>query len=1436
MDRQKDSLEIPKVRRSVEIVSQSKKAPFDNTLGTIYSPCATSTVEKRGYESLTGLPSQYFKQRSTVDASNDSSLGILDIDDYKGIGEDISRKSNLRSKSPSDSRFLSFNPQEISARSTNFNKENDNPNAKISSICPQFSGTSFANAVNSVQAIIEKAKNQSISVDEILKSSDVPAANNMRMSLQVLKDPRKNNSKRNSSWNHCSQSLGFDGMSATNTENSIRDSMFASKINMSEEELEWMKDNADLPVNPQSLMNNSKILEETSPPTNEFGSRSRNFSPLSDSKMSVGNYFEQRSDNINHILLAPSPDKKYAQPLIRNTEDTYVKQNHSLRYSTCNKNTISKPSLQNISENLEPSNGSIDKQIHTSEKFQKHEALLDSLNGDDTLTANPLSLTQIRNFVGKMETESPSLLLDHMLGEKTKKISKTTVITKPSTTTSNSFQPNGSNLSPAHLFGHTSDMFHSTKNDLATTTNNIKSQTNKGKHSIKLSPVSKLKSPNKQQNDTTDQQYSTSNYTSTLKNSTKSTTSNTTDNTLKSINTVVNACQKYSNLDIKSQSRDGISPLKVAKLKSHCELSPGILSSSYDKSYNGALTPSDVSKEIKDLMSPSSVNCTETSINTPTSGRVGKRLLDLYPNAKSPKVDDDGWISPCKARINNLGRNSIVTTSPLKNDDNKTKNSYNLEPSLDVPVEGDWIKIKSTEEDIVVGIPNELNLKVESLGSRCLSVQILINEIYVDDKLLTDDTFDMIRIQECNAKYLEAYTKTNWTLEITSWLLNRNIVVNLSIGLADIITKTTTVLNHRIKIRTRLPKISMQSANSNAVNGLEFPTIPKEWETSMSVILWNESTVDVPLQLNVRNTKGDVFEITNIEVVPEDVAEERFRFYSQKQSLSTSKDLSTLQKEYVLPHNKKAALIALIVFDATKLDNDNIQSIEGVLDISFMIKNKSTLIQSVPIMASIGTTALLLRNSQKSDTVTISSGSMEVIEMFNAGSIPMDYNIYIASSYNKDPISTSISLIPCEENIFKIDQTHVTLRPDEKTSIRITCPHNDALQDIRRALVFETLYTTEIVDLIGTSASSRCPSQQSAYSVESVSSQVQEAVLKSTKKELSWGSLKVGEGKSRDITFKNVATAKKMRVIVTVIGEGFKVLSDNGVVSSLMFTLQPQECRSLHLEFKPTRIGGFTGTLRIAKRYNPNSRDNQTNEPRLLFKAPLHGIGGQSKLVFKDGVFRHAGSQGLPLGSLNNSGPNKQIYFTIWNKGSTLGFVLFNIELKWKYRNLGDEVFVTPNQVIVKPGETIRCAVNIPRRAASLASGRAGDTEAIASLAVLHGDEAARLRIKKIYSNHIKDDSSAKMWNEKCQGKLKSLCEKFPEEDANYSNIGNFKESTDVLLNLLDELQQKEVMLTYDLDLDYSIACLSNNLDETLHFQTVNEDMLESTLLTDLSN
>lgn len=66
-----------------------------------------------------------------------------------------------------------------------------------------------------------------------------------------------------------------------------------------------------------------------------------------------------------------------------------------------------------------------------------------------------------------------------------------------------------------------------------------------------------------------------------------------------------------------------------------------------------------------------------------------------------------------------------------------------------------------------------------------------------------------------------------------------------------------------------------------------------------------------------------------------------------------------------------------------------------------------------------------------------------------------------------------------------------------------------------------------------------------------------------------------------------------------------------------------------------------------------------------------------------------------------------------------------------KYRNLGEEVYVTPSKILIKPDESVRCAVTIPRRAISLTRGKIGDTETIASLTVLHGDEATRLRIKR---------------------------------------------------------------------------------------------------------
>lgn len=41
---------------------------------------------------------------------------------------------------------------------------------------------------------------------------------------------------------------------------------------------------------------------------------------------------------------------------------------------------------------------------------------------------------------------------------------------------------------------------------------------------------------------------------------------------------------------------------------------------------------------------------------------------------------------------------------------------------------------------------------------------------------------------------------------------------------------------------------------------------------------------------------------------------------------------------------------------------------------------------------------------------------------------------------------------------------------------------------------------------------------------------------------------------------------------------------ENGVESSLMFSLQPQECRSLRVQFRPTRAGGHAGALRITHR------------------------------------------------------------------------------------------------------------------------------------------------------------------------------------------------------------------------------------------------------------
>lgn len=264
--------------------------------------------------------------------------------------------------------------------------------------------------------------------------------------------------------------------------------------------------------------------------------------------------------------------------------------------------------------------------------------------------------------------ESPSVLIDHMLGVNKKK-EKALQNEKRQT-----YDKTNTVLNKSAL-GCSTNMFHSTKRDDLGGIDDRREIENLS--SVKVTPVSKpakavnnlpyavfknnsgyspqnskYSSLNDGNSNFSNSQEVTNNRNSVLKGSTKSTTvSETTDNS--STATVIHV--KNSDLpkiieseNILNTSNKKIPHLEIKENRMEVSKTSPKLSKN-NNSYQSPFSQSDVSREIKEIMSPMSANSNE--VKTPESGRHVKRLLDHFRPLKT--TSKNGWISPTQAKIHN---------------------------------------------------------------------------------------------------------------------------------------------------------------------------------------------------------------------------------------------------------------------------------------------------------------------------------------------------------------------------------------------------------------------------------------------------------------------------------------------------------------------------------------------------------------------------------------------------------------------------------------------------------------------------------------------------------------------------------------------------------------------------------------------------------------
>lgn len=89
---------------------------------------------------------------------------------------------------------------------------------------------------------------------------------------------------------------------------------------------------------------------------------------------------------------------------------------------------------------------------------------------------------------------------------------------------------------------------------------------------------------------------------------------------------------------------------------------------------------------------------------------------------------------------------------------------------------------------------------------------------------------------------------------------------------------------------------------------------------------------------------------------------------------------------------------------------------------------------------------MLYRTFIEDIILSIFTGTSEIVEMFNAGSIVTHYKLYVAVPSDRD--SSDLSLVPCERGYFILDKSEMTIKPAEKVTVRVTYPICDVVTDM----------------------------------------------------------------------------------------------------------------------------------------------------------------------------------------------------------------------------------------------------------------------------------------------------------------------------------------------------------------------------------------------------
>ncbi|XP_021919602.1 uncharacterized protein LOC110829806 isoform X3 [Zootermopsis nevadensis] len=684
-------------------------------------------------------------------------------------------------------------------------------------------------------------------------------------------------------------------------------------------------------------------------------------------------------------------------------------------------------------------------------------------------------------------------------------------------------------------------------------------------------------------------------------------------------------------------------------------------------------------------------------------------------------------------------------------------------------------------------------------------------------------------------------------------LCEGKLKISLKVHLNDVVTKASQSITCDVVIIGEEPQIIITKNDSSDMI-LDFGVLPEECAKKMSLKFCNSGSATIPLKLIIFHKVQDSLST--------------FVLLDPKKQKNKNMAENEVSRELSFTLKTGEDMNVTVMFAAPPMQfltkQRGFVKLSGVLSLN-LTGIIPVELESLNLIGAVGTTKLgMFRPAMPMKLVIKGPGKTDIcgLPLRNHGLVPLTLALQILPS-DTDSISMSVvpdmvQLQPGEQvepivrfsssrsmkepvhrmlqvsmqphgpvyfvevtGIMTTSSSEVNEKPSKSQSEELLTTVKDSrvckskhIEHLEKAPSFGSSKGSSSVKSVNSNGQSTCSSKW--HSIKSQSSNKkgftseEKLNVKTTHRQLVWGSVAIGKCVTKSFTIRSEDSCKlSVYVYVDDKLHSYELIDSDGLVmGEKCITLHPRKSHSFHVNFKPLVIGAAYGKLVFIIQ-------------GIHLIIPMYGFGGHARLIAKGVPRDGAGRMWLMLTQVSHK-MEWETSFSLQNFGDLKAFIKIKPITKGFQNVNKTRLVVEPSELVISEGTSTKIRVTYRPQQQDiklLMSSSMKDVLEVAALSLVSGDEATRLRLRRIHEKNLNmakrrgSDNPA----QNSQLDLQPLCALFPGEEAQRtSDVMLLKDPQDSALDLYScGIKHQEIILLLENCTD------GRSVDATQAFQSM---------------